>query len=157
MGCPGVQNRGSKYPRRRNTAGYWVTIDCPNITPNYSIYSWKKIGGSMRQLPEGKYYLRERLDSEGKAEIYIRYYVNGKRIKKAIGFKCHKENWDEKEERIKGNTPEVLQQNNFLRQFKNKVNLGIATYNGKLSPLVVRNILNQQPADRQTSTKKQTS
>ena len=108
----------------------------------------------MRQLPEGKYYLRERLDSEGKGEIYIRYYVNGKRIKKAIGFKCHKENWDKEEERIKGNTPEVLQQNNFLRQFKNKVNLGIASYNGELSPLVVRNILNQQPADRNTTAQK---
>ena len=108
----------------------------------------------MRHLPEGKYYLRERLDSEGKGEIYIRYYVNGKRIKKAIGFKCHKKDWDEKEEQIKGNTPEIYQQNLFLRQFKNKVNLGLATYNGELSPLVVRNILNQQPPDRHTKAQK---
>lgn len=104
----------------------------------------------MKIIPEGKYYLRERQDKSGRCEIYLRYNFKGKRIKKATGYKVYPEEWDPKKEQIKGTSPEIYQKNTFLRTFRNKVNVNIASYQGELSPLVIQNILNNQPADHHT-------
>ncbi|TRZ42327.1 Arm DNA-binding domain-containing protein [Robertkochia solimangrovi] len=62
------------------------------------------------------------IDKNGKAPVYARITVNGKRSEFSIKRKVVLEKWNSDTGRIKGKTPEVLELNKYMISIQNKIN-----------------------------------
>jgi len=99
-------------------------------------------------VPQGIYYLHNRIDSNsGKQQIYIRYYCRKILVRRAIGIYVLATEWDQKAQKILGNTSETRQNNQFLIAFRNKIESKLLNYKGEITPPVIDRILKGDPAE----------
>ena len=68
------------------------------------------------------YYLKKsKIDNQGKAPIYLRITVDGKRSEISIKRKVEIERWDSASSKVKGRTEEVKELNSYLDILTSKV------------------------------------
>lgn len=60
------------------------------------------------------YNYKSRLGKDGKAEVSIRAYQNGKRVYIPTGVKISPENWDKKKAKVKSTAPNYIEQNKII-------------------------------------------
>jgi hypothetical protein len=68
---------------------------------------------------------KNRKDKEGKAHIYVRITLNGKRSDMALKHNISEINWNSKRGIAKGTKPEIVKLNNYLEEFRSGI---VATY-----------------------------
>jgi hypothetical protein len=68
---------------------------------------------------------KNRKDKEGKAPIYVRITLNGKRSDMALKHNISEINWNSKRGIAKGTKPEIVKLNNYLEEFRSGI---VATY-----------------------------
>ncbi len=67
------------------------------------------------------YLKKSRVDSQGRAMIYLRITVNGRRAEMSTGRKVHPHNWSTSTMRVQGFSPEVGQLNRYLTRMRTEV------------------------------------
>jgi hypothetical protein len=64
---------------------------------------------------------KNRKDKEGKAPIYVRITLNGKRSDMALKHNISEINWNSKRGIAKGTKPEIVKLNNYLEEFRSGI------------------------------------
>ena len=105
------------------------------------------------QFPVGSFCLR--IGKDGRSTINVRYFINGRYVKKSTGIEVDTKMWDSNGQKIKGSSNARInnlsnQKNLMLQDFKNNIDQQIRDYEGLLTYEVVSQILNGK-----LSTKKQ--
>lgn len=103
-----------------------------------------------RVFPQGKFYLKNVLDSSGKAIIYLRYSVLNKEVRRSTGIKVTPELWDNTNQRVSGNSLQVRRLNSMLTKIKFEFDNGIRNYSKNITPEVVEAVLNkEEPVEKE--------
>lgn len=102
------------------------------------------MGKIISDRPKGSFVARE--GQNGQVNIHLRYFINGKYVKKSTGIKVNASDWDQSAQKIKGNTnPRInnlhKQWNLMLQEEKSKYDKQIQDYEGQLTHIVVKQML----------------
>lgn len=97
------------------------------------------------QFPVGSFIVS--VSGDGQGVIHIRYFINGRYVKKSTGIKVDLKMWDSKNQKLKGSTvPKINnisnQKNEMLQEMKMKFDKQIRDYDGLLTYEVITSILN---------------
>ena len=97
------------------------------------------------QFPVGSFIVS--VSGDGQGIVHLRYFINGRYVKKSTGIKIDRKMWDSKNQKLKGSTvPKINnisnQKNEMLQEMKMKFDKQIRDYDGLLTYEVVTSILN---------------
>lgn len=96
----------------------------------------------IQTIPQGKYYLHNRQDSQGRRQIYVRYYCRGKQIRRRTGIYVLEKDWDGTRQQIKPSDTNARHANRFLRENLNRIETQLLCCEKEITPAVIENILN---------------
>ena len=87
------------------------------------------------QFPVGSFCLR--IGKDGRSTINVRYFINGRYVKKSTGIEVDTKMWDSNGQKIKGSSNARInnlsnQKNLMLQDFKNNIDQQIRDYEGLL-------------------------
>lgn len=99
-------------------------------------------------IPTGNFWLRPSPNQKGETPVYVRYYVQGKYIKKSTNVFVNPDDWDDKKQEVKSKNRQSAALNNKLKSFKQKIDEQLLTYKGAITHKVMDAILNgKDPGD----------
>ena len=99
-------------------------------------------------IPTGNFWLRPSPNQTGETPVYVRYYVQGKYIKKSTNVFVNPDDWDDKKQEVKSKNRQSAALNNKLKSFKQKIDEQLLTYKGAITHKVMDAILNgKDPGD----------
>ncbi len=94
------------------------------------------------KIPACNFWLRPSTNQRGETPIYVRYYVQGRYIKKTTNVFINPADWDSKMQVVKSKNRQSAVLNGKLMTFKQKIHEQLLSYNGNITYKVVDTILN---------------
>jgi integrase len=93
-------------------------------------------------IPFGSFWLRPSTNQKGETPVYVRYFVNGKYIKKSTNIFINPDDWDDKKQVVKSKNKQAATLNGKLNAFKQKIDEQLLSFRGTITYKVVDMILN---------------
>lgn len=93
-------------------------------------------------IPFGSFWLRPSTNQKGETPVYVRYFVNGKYIKKSTNIFINPDDWDDKKQVVKSKNKQAATLNGKLNAFKQKIDEQLLSFRGAITYKVVDMILN---------------
>ena len=93
-------------------------------------------------IPFGSFWLRPSTNQKGESPVYVRYFVNGKYIKKSTNIFINPDDWDKKKQVVKSKNKQAATLNGKLNAFKQKIDEQLLSFKGTITYKVVDMILN---------------
>ena len=93
-------------------------------------------------IPFGSFWLRPSTNQKGESPVYVRYFVNGKYIKKSTNIFINPDDWDKKKQVVKSKNKQAATLNGKLNAFKQKIDEQLLSFRGTITYKVVDMILN---------------
>lgn len=94
-----------------------------------------------KKIPRGKFFIEDRVNANGEATIYIRYYLQ-RYAKRSTGISIPPTAWDEENSCVKASHPNASRINLALQNFKCDIDNRLMDYDGDLNLTVLNFILN---------------
>ena len=94
-----------------------------------------------KKIPRGKFFIEDRVNANGEATIYIRYYLQ-RYAKRSTGISIPPTAWDEENSCVKASHPNASRINLALQNFKCDIDNRLMEYDGDLNLTVLNFILN---------------
>lgn len=93
-------------------------------------------------IPHGSFWLRPSTNQKGETPVYVRYFVQGRYIKKSTNIFINPDDWDDKKQVVKSKNRQAATLNGKLNVFKQKIDEQLLGYQGDITYNVVDMILN---------------
>ena len=100
------------------------------------------MGRTKPAIPAGNFWLRPSTNQKGETPVYVRYYVQGRYIKKSTNVFIKPEDWDNKKQEVKSKNIQAAVLNGNLRAFKQKIDEQLLSCRGTITYKVLDEILN---------------
>ena len=92
-------------------------------------------------IPFGSFWLRPSTGQKKEAAIYVRYFVNGRYIRKSTNIFIDPDDWDSGKQVVKSKNRQAAKLNGKLRAIKQKYDDMLLAYKGPITDKVVEEIL----------------
>lgn len=100
------------------------------------------MGRTKPAIPAGNFWLRPSTNQKGETPVYVRYYVQGKYIKKSTNVFVNPSDWDNKKQEVKSRNRQATVLNAKLNSFKQNIDEQLLAFRGTITYKVVDMILN---------------
>lgn len=94
-------------------------------------------------IPSGSFWLRPSTNQKGETPVYVRYFVQGRYIKKSTGIFIKPEDWDYVKQIVKSKNRQAALLNGKLRTIKQKIDDRLLAYHDTINYKVVNMMLNE--------------
>lgn len=99
------------------------------------------MGKAKTTIPFGSFWLRPQTNQKGETPVYVRYYVQGRYLKKSTNIFINPADWDATKQAVKGRSQQAIKINGRLRSIKQTYDDLIMAYKGELTYKVVEQLL----------------
>lgn len=100
------------------------------------------MGRTKPAIPAGNFWLRPSTNQKGETPVYVRYYVQGKYIKKSTNVFVNPSDWDTKKQEVKSKNRQAAVLNGKLNAFKQNIDERLLAFKGIITYKVMDMILN---------------
>ena len=102
------------------------------------------MGKAKTTIPFGSFWLRPQTNQKGETPVYVRYYVQGRYLKKSTNIFINPADWDATKQAVKGRSQQAIKINGRLRSIKQTYDDLIMAYKGELTYKVVEQLLSDE-------------
>lgn len=99
------------------------------------------MGQKRHDLPNGNFIFKNKANAKGKRTLYLRYYLNSIPVMVSSGVSIDPADWDSNRELVRTRNISHERLNSLLKKQKNVIDNRIAAYDGRLTPKVLREIM----------------
>ncbi|WP_295935255.1 tyrosine-type recombinase/integrase [uncultured Alistipes sp.] len=109
------------------------------------------MGRTKAKYPKGKFVFKNKANGRGERALYLQYIINGTPALTSTGIWVLPSEWDEAKQVVLTKNKSHIRHNNNLKAQCNRADERIQQYEGRLTPLIVREMLGDNYAPQKKS------